>query len=102
MSRSSGGIFLNICIQQIKVDSPDMQLPDLGKDFATQKRHRHEQNLIVAHDFAEREMVKVLVQIDRFLPTILVDQLLEIAVTVEQSDRDKVQVEIARRLAVIA
>ena len=47
-------------------------------------------------------MMKVLVQINRFLPAFLVDLLFEIAVAIEQSDRDKVQIQIARRFAMIA
>ena len=45
--------------------------------------------------FADRQVMEVLVQADRLLDAVLVDLLFEIAVPIEQSDRDKVQVEIA-------
>jgi len=46
-------------------------------------------------------VVKVLVQTDRFLPTILADLLFKIAMPVQQCDSIKIQVEIAGRLAMI-
>ena len=47
-------------------------------------------------------MVKILIETDGFLPAILIDLLLEIAVPVKQPNRDKVQIEVAGRLAMIA
>ncbi len=45
--------------------------------------------------FLDRQMVKILIQIDGVLDAILVDLLFEVAMPVEQSDRDEIQVEIA-------
>ena len=47
-------------------------------------------------------MMKILVQTDGVLHAVLVDLLFEVAVPVEQSDRDEIQVEIAGRFAMIA
>ena len=47
-------------------------------------------------------MVKILVEADRFLPAVLVNLLLKVAVPIKQPDRDEIQVEIARRFTVIA
>ena len=55
----------------------------------------------LAH-FANRQVMKILVQADRMLDAFLVDLLLEIAVPIEQADRDKIQVEIAGGLAMVA
>src|SRR5258708_4583229 len=46
--------------------------------------------------------MKILVQIDRVLQAALVDLLPEVAVPVEQTDRDKVEIEITGGFAMIA
>src|SRR4051812_36219177 len=46
--------------------------------------------------------MEILVQTAGVLDALLVDLLLEIAMPVEQSDRDKIQVEVAGRLAMVA
>ena len=46
--------------------------------------------------------MEILVQADRLLSAIAIDLLLEIAVPVEQPDRDEVQIQIAGRFAMIA
>src|SRR6476661_9874008 len=45
--------------------------------------------------------MKILVQADRVLNAVLVDLLFEIAVAIEQTDRDKIQIEVARRFAMV-
>ncbi len=52
--------------------------------------------------FLDRQVVKILIQADGVLDAVLVDLLFEIAVPIEQSDRDEIQIEIAGRLAMIA
>ena len=52
--------------------------------------------------FADRQMMKVLIQTDRLLNAILVDLLFEIAVPIQQTDRDEIQIEIAGRFAMVA
>jgi hypothetical protein len=46
--------------------------------------------------------MEILVQADGVLNAILVDLLFEIAVAIEQPDRDKIQVEIAGRFTMVA
>ena len=41
-------------------------------------------------------MIKILIQIDRCLNAVLVDLLPEIAMPIEQTNRNKIQIEIAR------
>ena len=102
MSRSSGAVFRNVGIEQVKIDPPDMELPDLRPDFVIQNANRNQQRMIALPDFADRQMMEVLIQADGVLHAILVDLLAEIAVTIKQADRDKVQIEIAGRFAMIA
>src|SRR5262249_18004561 len=47
-------------------------------------------------------MIKILIQIDRCLNAVLVDLLPEIAMPIEQTNRNEIQVKIARRLAMVA
>ena len=67
-----------------------MQFPDLGKDLAAEQRDGYEQNLIATQDFAGREMVKILVKADRFLPAVLIDLLLEVAMPIKQTNGDEI------------
>ena len=52
--------------------------------------------------FANRQMMKILIEVDRVLHAVLVDLLPEITVTIKQTDRDEVQIEIAGRFAMVA
>src|ERR1051325_1630033 len=47
-------------------------------------------------------MIKVLVEVNRCLNALLIDLLAKIAVPIQQTDRDEIQIEIAGRLAMIA
>ena len=47
-------------------------------------------------------MIKVLIEINRFLNAFLIDLLSEIAVPIEQTDRNEIQIEIAGRFAMVA
>ena len=53
-------------------------------------------------DFANRQVIKILVEVDRLLNSVLVDLLPEIAVPVKQTDCHKIQIKVARRFAMIA
>src|SRR5207253_6834413 len=57
---------------------------------------------IALSHFSNRQVMKILVQTAGVLDAILVDLLLEIAMPIKEPDRDEVQVEIARRFAMIA
>ncbi len=67
-----------------------------------QHPNRDEQRVIALAHFANREVMKILVQTDGVLHAVLVDLLPEIAVPVKQAYRDKIEVEIAGRFAVVA
>ena len=74
----------------------------LAKTSRPRSETETRKDLVVSHHLTDGQMVKVLVQVDRFLPAFLVDLLFEIAVAIEQTDRDKIQIKIARRFAMIA
>ena len=93
---------MDIRIEQVKLDPADLELPDLGRDVSAKNRDRNVKRLITGLGFQQRQMIKILVEADRFLPTILVDLLPEITVPVEQRHRAEVQIEVTCRFAVIA
>ena len=97
-----GVVFRNVGVEQVNVDAADAQFPNLGEDFAIQDRHRNQKLRVVAVHFANRQVMKILVEADRLLHAVLVDLLPEIAVPIKQTDRDEVQIEIAGRFAMIA
>ena len=88
-------VLRDIGVEQVKIDATDLKLPDMGVNIAVQNPHCHQQCAIVAPDFADRQMMKVLIETDRVLDPVLVDFLPEISVPIEQADGDKIQVEIA-------
>ena len=47
-------------------------------------------------------MIKILVEIDRFLNAVLIDVLPEITVPIKQTNRHEIQIKIARRFAMVA
>src|ERR671919_2576822 len=85
-----GAVFRRVCIEKVNADPTHTQLPNLGENFATQHRHRNEQGHVATTDFAYRQMIKALIQTNRFLNAFFVDLLPEIAVPVEKADPDKV------------
>ncbi len=93
----------DIGIEQVKTDPADVQFPNFRADFPIRESDTEMSRLLspLAH-FPDRQVMEILVQADGFLHAFLVDLLFEIAVPVEQSDRDEIQIEIAGRLAMIA
>src|SRR4029453_7434563 len=85
-----GVVFRDIGIEQIKADTADTQLPDLGINIAVENFYRDKQGTIVASDIANRQVMKILIEIDRALDAVLVDFLPEISVPIEQTDGDEV------------
>ena len=79
-----GAVFRRIGIEKVKADAADLELPDFREHFAVKNPHGNEQIRVAAAHFADREMMKILVQIDRLLNAFLVDLLFEISVTIEQ------------------
>src|SRR5438309_278121 len=85
----------DIGVEQVKFDATDLKFPNASVNIAVQNPHCHQQRAIVAPDFPDRQMMKVLIKTDGVLDPVLVDFLPEISVSIEQADRDKIQVEVA-------
>ncbi len=102
IKRSSGVVLRRVGVEQIKTDAADLELPDFREHLAAPELHRDEQVRIACAHFADREVMKILIQTDRLLNAFLVDLLFEIAVPIEQADGDEIQVEIAGGFAMIA
>jgi hypothetical protein len=83
-------VFRSVSIEKVDADPADTQFPKLGKNFAIQNWHRNEQVRVAAADFANRQMMKILIEIDRLLKTLLVDLLPEITVSIKQPNRDEI------------
>src|ERR1700730_2144041 len=47
-------------------------------------------------------MIEILIQVDRRLNAVLIDLLPEIAMSIQQTNRNEIEVEITRRLAMVA
>ena len=47
-------------------------------------------------------MIEILIKINRRLNAVLIDLLPEIAMSIQQTNRNEIEVEIARRLAMVA
>ncbi len=79
-----------------------MQLPDFREDFAIEDAHGNEDARVIAPHFADRQVMEILIQADGLLGAVAIDLLFEIAVAIEQADGDEIQIEIARRFAMVA
>src|SRR5207253_6460395 len=55
-----------------------------------------------AADFSDRQVIKVLIEINRLLNAVLVDLLPEIAMSVQQTNRNEFQIKITGRFAMAA
>ena len=89
-------VLRNVSVEQIDVHPPNAQFPNPGENFSIENRHRNEKFHFASASFTDRQVIKILVQIDRGLNTVLVDLLPEIPVPIEETNRNKVQVKIAR------
>ena len=49
-----------------------------------------------------RQVIEILIKVDRLLKAVFVDLLPEIAVAIKETNRNKIQVKIAGRFAVVA
>src|SRR5438045_4074772 len=73
-------VLRDIGVEQVTFDATDLKLPNPRVNIAVQSRHRHQQGAIVAPDFPDRKMMKILIETDRVLAPVLVDVLPEISV----------------------
>ena len=83
-------VFRSVGIEKVDADPTHAQFPKLGKNFAIQNWHRNEQIRVAAAHFADRQMMKILIEIDRLLKTFLVDLLPEITMSIKQPNRDEI------------
>ena len=83
-------VFRRIGIEQIKIDSANAEFPNLSEDIAVQNPNGNAKIRALTLHLANRQVMKILVQVDRVLQAFLVNLLPEVAVPVEQADRDKV------------
>jgi hypothetical protein len=95
-------VLRNVGVEEIDIHAPDAQFPNPGENFSIENRDRNEKLHFASASFADRQVVKILVQVNCCLNAVLIDLLPEIAVAIEQTNRHKIQIEIARRFAMIA
>ena len=83
-------VFRSIGIEQIQTHAANAQLPKLRENFAVQDGHGNEKVRIFTAHLTNRQVMKILIEIDRLLNALLIDLLPEITMSIEQSDRDEV------------
>src|SRR6266436_3542166 len=83
-----GAVFRNIGVEEVDVYAADAQFPNPCKNIPVQNGNRDKKFRFAAADFSDWQVIKVLIEINRLLNTVLVDLLPEIAVSVaDQSQR---------------
>src|SRR5436190_5755251 len=97
-----GFVFRNIRVEEVDVYPSDAQFPNPGKNFAVQNPHRDNKLRLAPANFSNRQVIEVLIEVNRLLNAIFVDLLPEIAVSIKETDRNEIQIKIAGRLAVVA
>src|SRR5438874_11583150 len=97
-----GAVFRNIGVEQVDVYTADAQFPNPCKNIPVQNGNRDKKFCFAAADFSDRQVIKILIEINRLLNAVLVDLLPEIAVSVKQTDRDEFQIKITGRFAMVA
>src|SRR6476620_3067976 len=95
-------VLRNVGIEEIDVYTTDAQFPNPGENFSIENQDRNEKLHFAPARFAYRQVVKILVQVNRCLNAVLIDLLPEIAVAIKQTYRNKIQIKIARRFAMVA
>src|SRR4029453_8387954 len=80
----------NVGVQEIDVHAPHPQFPNPGENFPIENRHRNKKLHFAPASFADWQVVEILVQINRCLNAVLIDLLPEIAVAIEETNRNKI------------
>ena len=96
------GVFLQIGVKEIQPRVADARLPDPDLDFSRGKLERDLELCAILLHRLDRQVAEVRIVVLGALPAFGVDRLHEVALAVEQADGDERQLEIARRLAVVA
>jgi hypothetical protein len=95
-----GGV---VAVQQIEDDPADLRLPGPDPDPSARDRHPEAQQAAVRlADRADRQLVRVVVRVERLLAAVGGDDLAEVALLVEQPHTDHRHAEVARRLEQVA
>ena len=95
-------VLRDVGVEEIDVHAADAQFPNSGENFPIQNWHRNQKLCFAPADFADRQVIEILVEVNRCLHAVLVDLLSEIAVPVEQTNRNEIQIKIACRFAMVA
>ena len=95
-------VLRNVGVEEIDIHAPDAQFPNPGENFSIENRDRNEKLHFAPASFADWQVVKILVQVNCCLNAVLIDLLPEVAVAIEQTNRNKIQIKIARRFAMVA
>src|SRR3954469_19840304 len=95
-------VLRNVRVEQIDVDATDAQFPNPGENFSIENRNRNEKLHFPPTSFADRQGGKILVQVNCCLNAVLIDLLPEVAMAIEETHRNKIQIKIARRFTMIA
>src|SRR5215813_3112941 len=95
-------VLRNVAVEEIDVHPADSQFPHPGEDFAIQNRYRNQKFRFASANFADRQVIKILVEINRRLNAVFIDLLPEIAVSIKQTHRNEIEIKVARGFAVVA
>ena len=95
-------VLRQVGVEEVQRDVADPRLPDLDEHFALRERRFDAQVAPVRAHRLDRQVVEVRVVVLGALAALAVDRLHEVALAVEQADGDERQLEVARRLAVVA
>ena len=98
-----GAVLLDVGVQQIEGDQADLDRPDAGEDRAVRIGDLNRQGVFGAVDeWTDRHEVEVVLRIVLHLPAVGVEDLVKIALAVEETDADERQSQVAGRFEVIA
>src|SRR5438094_4728362 len=95
-------VLRNAGVEAIDVHAADAQFPNPRENFPIEDQDRNEKLHFAPASFAHWQVIKILVQINCRLNALLIDLLPEIPVSIEQTNRNEIQIKIAGRFAVIA
>ena len=96
-------VFGNVCIQQVKRHAPNVSTPNLRAydPLANQYFHKQRRAVFSLH-LIERQLFRISFTVKLFLPADEIEALAKVTVVIKQPDRYERQIQIARRLQMIA
>src|SRR5438094_7198633 len=78
-----GFVFRNIGVEEVDVYPSDAQFPNPGKNFPAQNPHRDNEVRLAPANFSNRQVIEVLIEVNRLLNAIFDDLAPELAVTID-------------------